>query len=759
MKISRAVWLLSAAVFAMPAVAQAAPAAADAATDKAQPAAGDIVVTANRVETLASKTPVTLTAVSGRGLINAGVTNPTTLSEMVPNLSIDRVGGLQITIRGVTSTDGTEKGDPSAAFMIDGIYIARPQAQEVSFYDLARVEVLRGPQGTLFGRNTTAGVVNVITSKPKLGVTEGSIDAAYGNYDTRQATGVINLPVNKAVAVRLAANYDYRNNFIHAGTGVTSPLNPGKDNVSVRGSALVDLGRGQFVLTGDYSTMKGSTVGSVMLSEFFTNPNITGVDPAYIAGGKSANTLLSLNVPLWLTGPSAHDSTLPVNSSTALRAHDSTWGIKADLGYDLGAVTLNYLGAYRGFNRYEPGAVVAGGALAAPALNTGDYWQTSHELRFSTNGNGPLKAQAGAYYFYERSHTTTFGYGLISSTPGIPGYIFGYPEGPTFAQSYAFFGQATYSLTDSLRLTGGVRYSHDHKSRTGVEQVCGDTACDGPYDSLTPGYANRSFAKTTWRAGLDYDVNQSTLLYGVVSTGYKAGGFNDGCQTGTGAGCALTASQLYYEPETLTAYEAGLKTRFADNVVRLNLAAFHYDYSNIQLSQAVSGGGGLTLLTTNAGRAKVDGVEAEGAIVPAKDSRFDFSLAWLNARYTSFVPSPGDDWAGRKLDRSPNVVFTAGYTQTFQLPNSGNIQAGVHVRVSDGYVLAALNTLNQFHVPGYSKTDATLTYNAPGQRWYIQGFIKNIENTVVVTQAYSGFFASLATADPRTFGARIGAKF
>lgn len=203
---------------------------------------GDIVVTANRTESLASKTPVALTAVAGTALVSQGITNPTALAETVPNLSIDRANGLQITIRGVTSTDGTEKGDPSAAFMLDGIYIARPQVQEVSFFDIGRVEVLRGPQGTLYGRNTTAGVVNVISAKPKLDKFEGSVDLNYGNYNTFQATGVINVPVSEKIALRGAVNYDRRDSYLKAGTGFTSKLSPFKENLSLRGSALFDLG-------------------------------------------------------------------------------------------------------------------------------------------------------------------------------------------------------------------------------------------------------------------------------------------------------------------------------------------------------------------------------------------------------------------------------------------------------------------------------------------------------------------------------------
>ena len=135
-------------------------------------AEGDIVVTATRGETLLSKTPLAVTAISGDDLKDKGIVGPTGLAESVPNLSIDRTNGLQITIRGVTSTDGTEKGNPSAAFLLDGVYLARPQQADIGFFDVERVEVLRGPQGTLYGRNTTAGVVNVITNKPKIGVFE-----------------------------------------------------------------------------------------------------------------------------------------------------------------------------------------------------------------------------------------------------------------------------------------------------------------------------------------------------------------------------------------------------------------------------------------------------------------------------------------------------------------------------------------------------------------------------------------------------------
>lgn len=704
---------------------------------------GEIIVTATRTESLASKTPVALTAVSGESLTAAGITNPTTLADQVPNLSIDRNNGLQITIRGVTSSDNTEKGDPSAAFMTDGIYIARAQAQEVSFFDIQRVEVLRGPQGTLFGRNTTAGLVNLITNKPKLGEFSGSIDASYGNFDTQQLTGVINLPVTDRIAIRAAANYDRRDNYVIEGENWKTSLDPYKKNLSGRLSALFDLGDGELVIRGDYSSMKGNPINTVLTSNFYSNYS-TDLDPIYIGDSRSSEELRTQDTPF----------------DFPLKRDSSTWGVLADLSYDLGPVTLNYLGSYREFDRKEDlASILDSGTAAYHSTFDGNYWQNSQELRLSTNGDGPLKAQVGLYYFKEKSSIGFYILGRLASTPGTVGYAFGFPQDPTIAESWAGFGQLTYSIADTFRITGGVRYSHDDKSRVGFTVQCGSTACDQPGDVKTPNYASRTFSKVTWRLGADFDLTDRTLLYGVVATGYKAGGFNDGCEIGTGANCTLTSDALYYDPETLTSYEVGLKTRFLDNAVRLNVAAFHYDYKNIQLSQLSEICGFPCTVTTNAGAADVDGIELEGIITPARSSKLDFSLTWLDARYSKFELTPENDWAGKKLDRSPSYTFTVGYTHRFDLGNGGNIQAGVRTRVSDDYELAALGTRNQFRVPGYTKTDLLLAYNAPNDRWYVQGFVKNIEDSLVVTTASTGSTGSIQFADPRTYGARVGVKF
>ncbi|MGR6330004.1 TonB-dependent receptor [Sphingomonas sp. XXL09] len=707
----------------------------------AQAATGDIIVTATRNETLASKTPIALTAITGDALLSAGITNPTTLGEQVPNLSIDRGNGLQITIRGVTSTDGTEKGDPSAAFMIDGIYIARPQTQEVSFFDVARVEVLRGPQGTLFGRNTTAGLINVITNHP-VDRFEASLDAAYGNYDSRLLTGMINVPVTGELAVRAAFNYDRRDSFIQAGPRVRSDLDPFRNNVSGRLSAAWNSGPAKLLVVADYSHVGGQTINGVPAANFYRNFNTNGVAPIYApVAGKDAQR--TLNVPV----------------TTPLGRDNDIYGVLADFTYDFGPVQLNYLGSYRKFERREDLTLIpASGATVYPARDDAAYRQNSQELRLSGTF-GPLAVQIGGYYFHETGFQNYYIFGLLNPTVGAPGYTFGFPQRYVRSESLAGFGQATLSLTDRLRLTGGARYSHDNKKRLGATVICRTVACGAAGDSISANDAERNFSKVTWRAGLDYDLNTRSLLYAVVSTGYKAGGFNDGCEIGTGPGCTVTANALYYNPETITSYEAGLKTRLVGNALRVNLSAFHYDFKGIQLSQLSTICGGPCQVTTNAGKAKVDGVELETVANPGPHTRFDASASWLNARYTDFFPTPTVSFAGRKLDRSPEWTVTAGITQTIPLAGGGDIQAAARTRLSDSYYLAALGTLNQFRQPSFTKTDLTLTYNAPANRWYVQGFVRNVENSLVVSTAGSGTYASVQLQDPRTYGVRTGFRF
>jgi iron complex outermembrane receptor protein len=270
----------------------------------------------------------------------------------------------------------------------------------------------------------------------------------------------------------------------------------------------------------------------------------------------------------------------------------------------------------------------------------------------------------------------------------------------------------------------------------------------------------------TWKAGTDFDLTTDTLLYATASTGYKQGGFNDGCSAGQ-PNCLnpLPIAALYYKPETITAYEAGVKTSLLDKTLRLTADYFHYDYKNLQLSQVSNVCGGPCQVTTNAAIAKVDGLELEGMFALDSSNRFQFTATWLDARYEDWPLVPGFNFRGTKLDRSPDITVSAGYTHTFHFSNGSAVAAEVHSFYSDRYALLYTGSRSQFWQPGFTKTDLNVTYQAPMERWYLQAFVKNVEDSINVTSitpsvAFPGLTDGLVSfGDPRTWGIRAGAKF
>jgi len=713
----------------------------------------DIIVTATRQSTQLSKTPIAMSAVTNTALRDAGIIDARALTNAVPNISVTETG--QITIRGVTSSDGTEKGDPSAAYLLDGIYIARPDEVLGAYYDLERVEVLRGPQGTLYGRNTTAGVINVISARPT-NAFEASLDGRYGNLDMIGVTGMINVPVGDTLGVRAAVNYDRRNSYLLKGVPSNISLNPNRDMLSSRLSFGGTLGDNfTFVVRGHFTQAKGAQLNSVPTRVFFPGGVTVGVDPIYVGGS------------------SKYLRTLPYAQQFPNNRNNKAYGIMGEFTYDFGPVQLTYLGSYRETKRRANQNYFLFGALNNPATSHGDFEQNSHELRAAFGAGNPLHGQAGIYYFKEElSLELILGNPLASLVaPGAIGFAF--PQGPVVARSEAGFGQLTYDITPDLHVTGGIRYTKDFKSRDGGTVAdFPNTAsipasllpkCTGLRCVLSQNIAAQNYKKTTWKFGIDYDAPGLGLFYASVSSGYKAGGFNDGCVTGHGLGCGLNESQLYYNPETLTAYEAGFKVKLIENALRLNVSAFHYDYGNLQLSQSTVVGGVPQVLTQNAGTAKVDGVEFEALINPSDNDRVELSFNYLDARYSNFTPTLASgasrNFKGLQLDRSPKYTAVAGYTHTFQIGDGGKIDAAVRTHLSAEYHLQDLGALVQYRQPSFTKTDVTLTYTAPKGRWYVQGFAKNLENEITLEAASSGIVGAATIGEPRTFGIRTGIKF
>ncbi len=668
-----------------------------------------VVVTAQKRKQLASSTPLALSVVGGDDLKDLGATRIDHLSELMPNVEIaegDSAHGMTVRIRGVSSSDFTDSGDPSAAFNLDGIYIARPQAQGLSFFDIERIEVLRGPQGTLYGRNATAGAINVISNKPKF-KREAAVGATVGNLSTLRLDGMINLPLGENVAMRVAVAHNRRDGTLDntAGGQRTNDVNDDAARVHLLakpGSATSVL------LTADGARVGGNGPGLVPLER-------------YQAG-----------------------ETRVFNPQVRSKIDDDNSGLSGEVKHDFGGVELSYQAGWRDLRRREN---TAHGELPFPLVLRSRSQQTSHELRLANTGGGPLEWVAGLYSFRETSVTDY----TIANLLG-PGVSLHWIVDPTTASTQALFAQGSYAVQPDLRLTAGLRHSRDKKHQVGTMYVG---------DQPIPYGADASYAKTSWRLGIDHEVSKTLLLYASAATGYKAGGFNQGSDDPAKPNYN---PHLVYEPENLLATEIGAKGRLLDGRLLFNLALFDYDYRDLQLSagQPPNSSSGA-FATLNAAKASVRGIELDGRLALGSDDLLTYSLGLMRSKYIGYTAGPvgaQQDWSGRPLDNSPQTNLALGWQHTWSLGDGSSLSARVNGRYSSDYVVSDYNAPRQFTQDAFTKLDLSLGWESASGAYTAQVFVKNATDKTVV-RAYSGLGAGggLIVGDPRLFGLRLNASF
>lgn len=671
----------------------------------------EVIVTAQKRPESASKTPVSLTALSGDELILRGVKTAEDLTNVVPNVQIgvSDAGNTNIYIRGIGSNNAGEVGDPAAAFHVDGVYLARPDQARNAFMDVERVEVLRGPQGTLYGRNATAGAINVITAKPgKEFGAKGSVEI--GSFDLKRAEAMLNVPVNDKVAIRAALLTKKENNYIEtprASKNSTSTM-------SGRVHALFDIAPGfSWLVTADST---------------------------HIDGPESAGVPLPLAASKGVAGRT---------NSTVLRADgDAKYtGLTSELSYSFGPAALTYIASKHkrtvGWERNLITPMAPTGSENR-AETTSD--QMSHELRIASVGTGPLRWVAGLFWYDEKMHSdAAFSDGFIK-----------FKLGDLQSDSQAAFGQMTYSIASNLRLTGGLRTTRDEKSCTDCSQSIAVFNADFT--------AKRDWSKTDWKIGLDYDLNKTSMIYAVAGTGYKAGGFNN-------AAPAVpffnqpAAPVHYYDPEILTSIEVGIKKSFWGNRARMTAALFHYDYKDLQVSTLIPIGGGLTTGgVDNAARAKVNGFEAETRMRVGSDGTFNASLAITDAKYGTYTTCTNEftgarmDCSGKSLRNAPKTTFSLGYEHNTELAG-GTLRLRVDTRYSSKYYNDDANS-DGFRQKAYTRTGLSARWDAPNDKWFISAYARNLENKNVVNSRLSNtvFGAFGYTAAPRTIGLSIGTE-
>ncbi|EJU08926.1 TonB-dependent receptor [Sphingomonas sp. LH128] len=690
--------------------------AQETATPAAQEADGglqEIIVTAEKRESNVQKTAIAIDVVTSDKLAKNGVANMESLQAVAPGIQFGQSGANTIvTVRGVSGRDTSEIGDPAVAINMDGIFLQRPAGMNAAFFDLDRIEVLRGPQGTLYGRNATGGVINVVSKRPELGDFGGYAAVDAGNYNTINLEAAVNIPVGDTIAIRASGIRRERDGFRDVGNGQR-----GDDEYS-RGGRLQAL-------------FKPNDSLSVLLSGGYLKQS--GFGPVQ-AGYPTTRA----------EPPTDWDEvkTIPLNFKNDYDLTRKT--LSAQLDYDFGSVKATYLFGYVGVDKDQT-FDNDGTATKSYVFRAGEFSDdTSHELRLSSKTGGPFTWQTGLYYYNQDLAVRSQNY----VNPNGNVVLLRDYHYDVQVKSKAAFGQISYAFTDQLKASAGIRWSQDTKTRTGYAYN-GPSLANPPATQPVLNYAptdDRSRdSDVSYHVGLDYQATPANLVYAKVDKGYKSGGFT-----------SINA----YGPETVIAYEVGSKNRLLGNTLQLNLSGFIYDYKDQQVSQTTNQG----VQVLNAGNSRVKGIEAQVEWKASNADSIDLSINWLDAKFKKFAVNTGGvnvDLAGNHLIQAPEWSLSGGYQHVFELANGGDITPRVQATYRSTSYLTFYNRANDRQKP-YETVDASLTYTAPENAWSLQAYVRNLTNSVILTGASIGSFTGTnfyQFAAPRTYGVRLQGKF
>lgn len=759
-------------IFASPAIAQEA---------AEEDVTNVIVVTAQNRAQNVQDVPIAIDVVSGEQLQASGVTDFSSVQRVAPVVNIvnDTVQ-TRVTIRGIGSNSNGEAQDQAVAINIDGEYLNRPTVLNASLFDLDRVEVLRGPQGTLYGRNATGGAINFVTRKAgnDFGV---NASLSYGNYDHVIAEGGIDVPLGSIGGIRASGIYSKRDGYnFHPNVNRRSGDDDTKaGRISLRLEPVDGLTLNLAVEHVD--------VNVVVPAQAFINFNAPGNSPgvgctapgwaefAPLIAGSQCVPLRTNNLP--------NVNRFSYNSpTTGVGVNDAvSTAFRGTLAYDFGAAKLTYNGGYRTTERTS--SVPLAPSYVFETFQD-DVKTQSHELRL--NGESDLLVwQLGGFYFKERQviDRGLFNAGLPAALLGVNGGYVNYFRRPAVdAESWAIFGQTDINISDQFTVVLGARYTDDSRdaifenlggginNRTSPLFNSGRTRITAPATAAQTQNLASKADKITWLAGLNYKPNDDTLVYAKVATGFKAGGFD---------------SIGVFAPETNTAYEVGSKLGFGPSAQHLfNFAAFYNEYKDLQVSVLIDTTQGVQVF--NAGKATIWGVEAEAVIKLSDNDTFSASVNYLNAEFDTLLasvpvfcvgcgltavsdldPSPTvlaqPNLAGNRPPLAPKWTIVMGYDKVFDLGNAGSITASALTTFKSAYFNDIFN-FRDAQQQAFSQTDLSVTYRPDNRKWSLQAFARNLENIRPIT--FSSFTAAgnddlfnWQFGTPRTYGVRLAVDF
>lgn len=709
----------------------------------------EVIVTAEKRATNLQKLPQAVTVLDSDRLAQASVTEVRALQNLVPNLTIKRSGSRNdYSIRGVSALVTLPADQPSTAMILDGIYSQAANAGAGAFLDVAQVEVLKGPQGTLFGRNATAGAIAVNSQRPKF-ENSAQLQADVGSYSKTNADGVMNFAVSEHVAIRAAAQLAKRD-------GYYDDEFDDEDSQSARLKVLFapneDL---SLLLSSNYTRQRGTGTGSMPIS------NATGAlyaDDPWAGPTDSANQTSAF---------ASFNGRYGADAQVA----NVNRGVNAELNWTLGAATLTTLTSYQEADRAEVTQ-----DFSATSLNS---IEKSFETRLASNdGSAAFKWLVGAYYYDQKLYGNAFGAVLgalptsgssvRSANPGgyDPSELIGGSAQTgidTGTENYALFTQETFAVSDAVRLTAGLRWQHEtavRGSQTTIDYANG--VATAPRDSIG---GEASWSPVTYKAGIDVDVAEDSMAYLMVATGWKGG-----------APSQWLPPYDQQLPEKLRAYTLGIKNRFFEQRLQLNGEIFYWDYRDRQITfvadpvfdkngvrQVLFGNFGA-LVSGNAVKSHIQGIDLDVAYLITNADTVTLNVEYLDEAVHDDIGLqviPGCSADCRMTDAA-KWSGTMSYRHVFDLGGSGQITFDLSSKLQTETQLALGTATAARTQGGYTMSNAGLRYAPEGATWHIRGYVDNIEDKLVknsVTEPTGASYSLVTYMPPRTVGLQFRADF
>ena len=697
------------------------------AADTASTATGgleEIVVTAQQRPEPLQDTALSITAFSARDLADAGVGRIEDLAGFLPNVYLGPrdLRTSAIAIRGISADLNNPGLDQSVGVYVDGVYMGRAATINSNLFDLERVEVLRGPQGTLYGRNTVAGAVNFITRKPDADP-RAEASVSYGNYDAVRANALASGPLAQSLYGSMALSIDRRDGFVR-----NTATNTRLDNVNgIGGRLTLVYAPGEtwdLTLRGDISRDRThSGAFDILDNGAFAGTPLADADPYDRTVAQSTNTTQNRDV----------------------------YGGSIELNWHLGGGTLTAISALRG---YKWDNVQDNDYTALDLLDTGiseRQTQFSQEVRYASDPAARLSYVVGGYYFYQRLKTRSTVF--VGTDLGI------YPtrESAVIAagvdtNSFAAFSRLVYRIADTLSLAGGLRYTHETKkldfAQTG--DPYGVIAGDIPARTI-----HRAENKVTPSVTLEWRPRHAVLAYATFSQGYKSGGFNVFSVT--------SGNDAEYRPENVFNYEIGFKSEFLGGKLRVNASAFYMDYRDLQQNQLIMSGGGIAQYqTSNAAKARSKGFELEIAAAPSPRLQATATYGYVDAAFKSYpnATPAGADYSGNRLPLAPRhsasaaVEWRPALTEGLDLFLRGEVthRSRIYFASDNAYSDGALTLLN-----------ARIGFGPDSGAWRASVWGRNLANETYAINRVAGAIVPLqvvqALGAPRTYGVELNVRF